>query len=680
MPYCTQCGTSFEISSGLNEVLCRACTNTPPPRSSPSNFEAAQSMSAQPRRDDFDVYYKWLGIPPARQPPHHYCLLGLAEFEENIDVISNAYDQRVRHVRTFQLGPHSALSQLLLNELTKARLCLVNPATKAEYDQHLQRGMQQPTRIAEPPNTTPAFIPAPAVLPLASFAGPELPAQPSPLLVTDSNTLQAATSVASKPRGRAMSRRASRVNSKSNNPTREVIKIVVGGIAGCAIGWFIVYVYLPKLRERQRELNPPAVANRPVPKPTHSSPPRRKTAKSPRVEPEVPQLQPVPPRTQPTAPTIPSPSPRSLQPPIAPPKSTSPVLTPPPAPAARLSDLPKHLTLPPVSTTETVMVASTSLPDDVDVGLTSQHVTFDAAYSFVAKNDDVPQGRIWDIYLQKSIDPGPEERATKERSPQQRLVAYLTLADKRIAFRWTDDASQIMGGQLRNCFMQLTAGDDSHELALRAPERLHNVQLPPEADKFQATYNLDDLPKPETLRMDVEVTYQGNKVLPKSGTATVPRGKRLDYSVDAATGVELQVSMFVKDTLLTVRASPELQLLTKRTLTLSEDEVDDYEKTLRIAYGKAENEIAKAERELAAARNELSRATSSAQSVVASAKITNKIKAVAIAKQRYDEIEQASTYLPQIRDLVTSLRNDITLVYRIYAEEVSSQLVLVDGT
>jgi len=121
-------------------------------------------------------------------------------------------------------------------------------------------------------------------------------------------------------------------------------------------------------------------------------------------------------------------------------------------------------------------------------------------------------------------------------------------------------------------------------------------------------------------------------------------------------------------------------LVTKRTLTLSKEEVDDYEKNLRIAYGKAGNDITKAERELDAARNDLSRATSSAQRLVANAKVTVRTKAVAIAKQRFAEIEQASTYLPRIRDLVTSIRNDITLVYRIYAEEAASQLVLVDGT
>ena len=37
----------------------------------------------------------WLAIPPAQQPPNHYRLLALPEFESDEDVISNAADQRM---------------------------------------------------------------------------------------------------------------------------------------------------------------------------------------------------------------------------------------------------------------------------------------------------------------------------------------------------------------------------------------------------------------------------------------------------------------------------------------------------------------------------------------------------------------------------------------------------------
>jgi len=82
-----------------------------------------------------DPYHRWLGIPPQDQPPNHYRLLGLQLFEDDADVIESAADQRMAHLRTFQTGTHSRLSQKLLNEVAAAKLCLLDPkkASSAEF-------------------------------------------------------------------------------------------------------------------------------------------------------------------------------------------------------------------------------------------------------------------------------------------------------------------------------------------------------------------------------------------------------------------------------------------------------------------------------------------------------------------------------------------------------------------
>jgi hypothetical protein len=85
----------------------------------------------------FDPYYKWLGIPPKDQPPHYYRLLGLDMFEADPDVIADAAEQRMSHVRNYQLGQHMLMSQQILNELAAARVCSLNPQKKAEYDLYL---------------------------------------------------------------------------------------------------------------------------------------------------------------------------------------------------------------------------------------------------------------------------------------------------------------------------------------------------------------------------------------------------------------------------------------------------------------------------------------------------------------------------------------------------------------
>lgn len=89
--------------------------------------------------EDFDPYRKWLGIPPKDQPPHHYRLLGIATFEDDPDVIENAASRQMAHVRTFQSGKHGPLSQRILNELTAAKLCLLQPAKKQTYDAALRQ-------------------------------------------------------------------------------------------------------------------------------------------------------------------------------------------------------------------------------------------------------------------------------------------------------------------------------------------------------------------------------------------------------------------------------------------------------------------------------------------------------------------------------------------------------------
>ena len=100
--------------------------------------------------DDFDPYYQWLSIPPDEQPPHHYRLLGVKLFEANLDVIANAFDRQMAHVRTFHVGKRVAESQVLLNELCAAKICLLTPEKKAAYDKSLRSaiGAERPQVLA----------------------------------------------------------------------------------------------------------------------------------------------------------------------------------------------------------------------------------------------------------------------------------------------------------------------------------------------------------------------------------------------------------------------------------------------------------------------------------------------------------------------------------------------------
>ncbi|MEQ8785367.1 MAG: hypothetical protein RIC55_03675 [Pirellulaceae bacterium] len=98
----------------------------------------------------FDPYHKWLGIRPEEQPPTHYRLLGIAAFESDADVISNAADQRMMLVRSLQAGKDSALTQKILNEVSAARVCLLDIQRKAAYDARLRANSEQPFSAPAP--------------------------------------------------------------------------------------------------------------------------------------------------------------------------------------------------------------------------------------------------------------------------------------------------------------------------------------------------------------------------------------------------------------------------------------------------------------------------------------------------------------------------------------------------
>jgi tetratricopeptide (TPR) repeat protein len=97
-----------------------------------------------------DPYYEWLGIPPKDQPPNHYRLLGLELFEENRNVIDAAANRQMGFIKDYQAGPYSDLTQQVLNELSAARICLLSPKSKAEYDRNLKRELDSLEGAAAP--------------------------------------------------------------------------------------------------------------------------------------------------------------------------------------------------------------------------------------------------------------------------------------------------------------------------------------------------------------------------------------------------------------------------------------------------------------------------------------------------------------------------------------------------
>ena len=143
-------------------------------------------MDASP----FDPYYEWLGIPPEEQPASYYRLLGIRDFESSTSVIANAADRQMAFLRTFQTGPHAQESQDLLNQISHARVILLNPDSREKYDCSLRKCQNSNASPSTSPSATgtaeaaeaaesPKVIELPGlVLPSKEPESPEVPTQP----------------------------------------------------------------------------------------------------------------------------------------------------------------------------------------------------------------------------------------------------------------------------------------------------------------------------------------------------------------------------------------------------------------------------------------------------------------------------------------------------------------------
>jgi hypothetical protein len=102
---------------------------------------------------EFDPYHRWLGIPAEEQPSDHYRLLGLVRFEEDREVIRDAAERQIGHVRRYGLK-HPDVSQRILNELAMAKAVLLDSDEKSRYDVQLRRVSPLRPAPAETPATS----------------------------------------------------------------------------------------------------------------------------------------------------------------------------------------------------------------------------------------------------------------------------------------------------------------------------------------------------------------------------------------------------------------------------------------------------------------------------------------------------------------------------------------------
>jgi hypothetical protein len=82
----------------------------------------------------FDPYEKWLGISKDLRPVNHYQLLDITREVRDPSAIAEAAEERAGQVKAHEKGPHAEICARLLKEIRQAKLTLIHPAKRAEYD------------------------------------------------------------------------------------------------------------------------------------------------------------------------------------------------------------------------------------------------------------------------------------------------------------------------------------------------------------------------------------------------------------------------------------------------------------------------------------------------------------------------------------------------------------------
>ena len=230
-----------------------------------------------------DFYTQWLGVAPGDRPPDHYALLGVQRFCPDLDAVERAARAQLRRLDEYTLHPDRDTRdavQDMMNEVARARMCLVHPEKRAAYDEGLARklGVRAPAaagpvaagrsrRPAAPPPVPPQFAverPRPPAAPAAPVVPDEvvrfeelvwshlrkwkLNAQEERLLLAEAENLGVDGTIA-----RQIIARVDRQAEESARKKHRRWAYGVVGLSAAAVMAMVLCVAIPAWMERTRE-------------------------------------------------------------------------------------------------------------------------------------------------------------------------------------------------------------------------------------------------------------------------------------------------------------------------------------------------------------------------------------------------------------------------------------------
>ncbi len=462
----------------------------------------------------FDPYYKWFGIRPEDQPPDFYRLLGIAPFETDLDVISNAADQRMNHLRTLQNGPHAVASQQVLNQVSKARVTLLDDDRKLAYDLALRKKIA--AAAAEARDASASSLAAAStkrggrgisngnsnIEPLANISDDEsldlLGAGDLDAAIGKAPAAAAAASLSRDPRGDLGSRASIWISA------------AFGGLVALILVFFVLGKFadvdplglFPPTKGVAEDdgQGPDAPSTKPradVPDATSEGDGEPKaTTPTPDVRGTAGERSPVPANTVPANGDAANGTQNGES--VEPPREAD------ERPVNPFKNFPRHVSLPPIteSTPQKLVAWAGSPAATVDeLTLIPDAAALDAGQILDIVASESTQPPRWQVRLLEKGEPDDRDGGS---GPTAIVLADVWIDGAAIQFQWRASAAAAPhAAQLQNCLLRLRAAGQAASLALRAPAVRPALVLDLSTPASLVEIPLDAAPKAEALVLEI---------------------------------------------------------------------------------------------------------------------------------------------------------------------------------
>lgn len=469
------------------------------------------------------VYSERLAIPVASCPPNYYSLLGIAPFESDADTIKAAIRQRSLAIRKLASTDLEASARVVLQQVGKAKACLLSADAKAAYDQRLKQKLR---RDQGGPVATPANVRrSPAKAPVRSSTGQ---ANRSPQSGASSATplhskgppppgLQQAIDASHARLHRKETLVSTLDESTSKWWQRQSVMIAAtGGVLAFAMVLTLFLLPSPKQQDTtaiaeaedvpaDRLNEQPENVDGATDQQKEASPEKSATSHNPQPENEKPVAEDdtagsTPPTSQPKLPN------RKKKPP----SQKKPVFQ-----GNPFESLPSDTSLPPIKFSKYDLVAKKDpvYPigpiggtdhSQLQLAIAPQAVSLDSDYEFYVEVTSGSDGRrVWEVRLRVVATKDTKSTLGGLVAKSYEAIARFFVNYGKLQFAWVPTDRTRLADQLRNRVLQLRMGPNVHEVRLRKVQRVPAVVLDFDQHNQSILIEGPGLPNVESLQLEI---------------------------------------------------------------------------------------------------------------------------------------------------------------------------------